>query len=147
MSLTLTEQQKLVDGEIHPPNKNLAAFATLVQLSGLNHARDFANQAKDFETVDNSDPANPISINQKAVAYLNKMMAVTSRMLSSDSKQNTALRNTMASLISKKAEITEQQLKDGNRAYWEDLVETNIRKAMELFAGITKNERIEYNNL
>ena len=147
MSLTLTEQQKLVDGEIHPPNKNLAAFSTLVQLSGLNHARDFANMAKDFETVDNSDTANPISINQKAAAYLNKMMAVTSRMLSSDSKQNTALRNTMASLISKKAEITEQQLKDGNRAYWEDLVETNIRKAMELFAGITKNERIEYNNL
>lgn len=149
--LTLSEQLKIVNDELKPDLVS-DLLVDLTHASGINAARDFNPNHKTFDTVDNSDPSNPIAKNVDANAYLTKMLNATSKMISADSNGLVSLKIVMVSLISNATfsngtiPITAQLIKDATKAEWEGFINDNIIKALELFAGVKVQEKTQYNS-
>lgn len=146
MSLNLSEQLELNAGTLKP-NDVSDGILELTHMAGLNAARDFNPNHKVFDTVDNTDPLNPIPINQDANQYLNKMLSATARMVITDSDGLRSLRSVMTSLIASEGVVTPSVIANATEAQWYGFINDNIMTALELFAGVKVQEKAEYDLL
>lgn len=144
MALTLSEQLQLTANTLKPDLVD-DQLITLTHASGVNAARDFNTGYKIFATDDGQDP--PIPINQKALAYLNKMLSATAKMIAADSKGLNSLQSVMASLMAEFPAATPVFIAGLIEVQWYDFINDNIITALELFAAVRIEEKAEYDNL
>lgn len=142
MALNLAEEQKIIEGKEAPffPPSPSPALVNLSRNSAINFARDFAVGASNPE--DETDPVKKAN----AQIYLDKMLNAVTRILAADSTAINSLLLVISSYIAGDPIITPTLLASATTSNWEDFVNNNIKKAIELFAGVTNVEKDAYDN-
>lgn len=144
--MNYTEQQKLSQ------NTALQGF---VMIGASRFANDFLAGEKIFPLLDETDPDNPISINQDANNYLNKMRGFCVRVLNIQANKQGGLINTIQNLliilISDNLPITFSDFKkidvgqfiQDNMAAFEAIILT----CFERLSGISQKEKQKYDGI
>ncbi len=143
MAITSITQIKLITGEVSPPE---TTFDALIHQTAYMFAINFYNTYKEFETVDNTDPENPVQINVKANAYLTKMFNVCQQALTSNSDAIKRLTRLMSVIIGEV--ISDEAALDGmhnaNKAIWESFTASKMDEAFEYYSNVRKDEKAGY---
>ena len=143
--MNYTEQQKLAQ------NADLEGF---VMIGASRFANDFLAGEKIFPLLNETDPDNPISINQEANNYLNKMRGFCVRVLNIQANKQGGLINTIQSLLvvlisDSGVTFTNFQSEDLHQ-----IIENNPQKiklllltCFERLSGISQKEKQEYKGI
>lgn len=138
MSLTITEQMQLIKGTVKPPSNELI---DLVYQSAMKYAFDFFANYKVFSIVSNATP--PVAINADAERYVTKQMVVANNIFNADQPTIGALKRIIVTIIGASS-VTLAQVVAANDTAWESTIGTNMPRAFELLAGVTKRELANY---
>lgn len=132
MALTVTQQIKIINGDIAPPDYSLNQ---LVEQISISTAREFNANSKTIDTMTHS----------LAGEYLHKMTRASTSIL----QQNAYVIELSKVIISLLGEspITEAQTVAANNDGWEAFIESNMLGAIESVAGVVSAEKTEYDNL
>ncbi len=141
MALTATEQLTMMSGETKPPSNDLNV---LVHQVGFIFSRDFMINYKDFPTVDNTDPDNPIAINTEANSYLNKMLRLANDVFNNSKDNVNILTRILTTIIGAEASITIAILNNATDDQWSAFLLDNMDESFEYVAGVTHVEKSAY---
>lgn len=132
MALTITEQIKIINGDIAPTSYTLNQ---LVEQISIGTAREFNANSKTIDTMAYS----------LAGEYLNKMTRACTSIL----QQNAyviELSKVIISLLGD-SNITEAQTLAANNDGWEAFISSKMFGAIESVAGVVSSEKTDYDNL
>jgi len=143
--MNFTDQQQLAQD---------SKFQGFVLIGASRFANDFLETEKVFDTIDNTDPINPVSINQDANIYLNKMHNFAVRVLNMQANRQGGLVNSIQNafiivLVDLVPNLAIEQLADtegfiqGNM----EALEGVMKVVFERLSGVTQKEKQEYDSL
>ena len=155
--LTYVEQQNVLNGVIQVPDIPLSNLMALV---AVDFAIEFRETVKQFETVDNTDPQNPIAINTAANQYKNTILGICGQVLNFERNHSGGLLNSFVRVfvgILGRSAFTYAQLEGATQVQWENFVKTGnpgsatgyagILEIFEHIAGTTIEGKAEYEAL
>ena len=149
--LTYLERKQIQEG-----NRPDIGLVKLIALIALDFAVDFRENCKQFETVDNTDPENPVAINTDANRYKQQMLNLCGRVINSDSSLvNSALK--LFITILGRTNYTYSQISEASETQWVNFIKTGnpanatgydgIKLIFEHIAGTSNEGKTEYDNL
>lgn len=138
MALTITEQMNLIKGTVKPPSNDLI---DLVHQSAMKYGYDFFAAYKVFAIVNTATP--PVTVNQDATNYINKILSIANQVFNADQRTVGSLKRIIVTILGASG-VTNAQVIAASDATWESTIATNMPRAFELLAGITKAELANY---
>ena len=133
MSLTATEQLKLMSGEVKPPSNDLLV---LVQQTATIYSKTFSDDYKEFDPV-----TYPL-----AQLYLQKIYSVVNQVFRQNIDTIKSLDRIIVVLIGDSS-YTLTQVEAADDAGWETFILDNMDDAFQLLGAVKKDERTEYNSI
>ena len=129
----------------------------LLGLIALDFAIEFREKAKQFSTVDKSDPENPVSVNTDANQYKSQMLNLCNQVI--NNRDGKLLNNAMKVFITitGRSDYTYQQVEGASLEQWQNFIKSGnpaksdnyegIRLLFEHLAGVSKEGKSEYDSL
>ena len=133
MGLTATEQLRLINGEVKPPETDLL---TLTHQTAFIYAKSFYDNYKEFE-----GGANPL-----AQEYLNKMFGISDSVLHNYSDTIERV-NRMVVVIIGTVAADIATVEAATQSQWEGFVLDQMDEALEYVSSVKRNEKAEYTSL
>jgi len=133
MGLTATEQLKLINGEVKPPETDLLE---LTHQTAVIYAKSFYDTYKEFDGA-----TYPL-----AQEYLNKMFGVSNGLLHNYADVIDRV-NRMVIVIIGDVAPSLAVVENANQTQWEGFVLDQMDEALEYVSGVKRNEKEEYMSL
>ena len=143
MALTVSEQLAITKGEGFTfPGTN--SLNEVVNQTAIQKSIEFLEGYKTFATDDGGTP--PVSINVGAQAYVTKMQRVAQALYRNEVRVVTKLTEMIVAVIGKSA-FDFATVSAATEAQWLAFLYNNMDEVLEYAAGITKDEKSEYDAL
>ena len=136
MPLTITEQIKIIQGIIGPPDPDVGTMLKLVTQTSRDTAKTFRDGVKDFD--ENTYP--------DASEYKRKMLALCTQAFQGSQSINNALVSTLVTIGASAGDYATIAGYTQN-SQWQAFIDSNIFEAFELVSGTTPEEKTEYTSV
>lgn len=138
MALTTIEQQQIIRGDYGPTTISLKDMVLQACVKAATEFVQNHNTAAFDET--NGTPDNP-----EANAYASKIIAIAGQVFRADGAKVNYLVRVMVALLAENFDIGQAQ--NANSEAWDTQIVNRAFRVLELFAGVTINQKTAYDNL
>lgn len=134
MALTIIEEIQIINGIYRPKNVTLAE---MIQQAAIGESDNFYVNLKKVD-----DSTHPL-----AYSYRNKMLSFVSLLVQETNEYTRKLTRIIVSNLAELPEITITNINNATDNEWIGFIENGMLQSIEVLAGITPEERSEYNSI